>query len=193
DRLISDISDASRLDAELAREDATPVDLPTLLSTVVGVSQEVARERNVAIVLDIARSSDRQAYVVPGHGSRLGQVIHNLIDNALSCSPPGGTITVSARRVDGEVEVVVEDEGPGIRPEVLGRIFERFYTDRPEGEAFGNNSGLGLSISRQIVEAHGGRIWAENRSDPKPGKGGRGAGQGEARTGARFVVRLPAE
>ena len=100
--------------------------------------------------------------MVPGHDSRLGQVVDNLIDNARSFSPPGGTVRVTCRRLRDEVEIVVDDDGPGIRPEALERIFERFYTDRPD-QGFGQNSGLGLSISKQIVEAHGGRIWAENR------------------------------
>ena len=100
--------------------------------------------------------------MVEGHDSRLGQVFNNLIDNARSFSPPDGTVTATLRRVRDEVEIVVEDEGPGIPPHALERVFERFYTDRPD-QGFGQNSGLGLSISRQIVEAHRGRIRAENR------------------------------
>ena len=100
--------------------------------------------------------------MVPGHDSRLGQVINNLIDNARSFSPPGGTVRVTCRRLQGEVELMVDDDGPGINPDAMEKIFERFYTDRPH-QGFGQNSGLGLSISLQIVEAHGGRLWAENR------------------------------
>ena len=101
--------------------------------------------------------------MVPGHDSRLGQVINNLIDNARSFSPPGGTVRVTCRRLRDEVEIVVDDDGPGIRPDAFEKIFERFYTDRPH-QGFGQNSGLGLSISKQIIEAHGGRLWAENRT-----------------------------
>jgi two-component system sensor histidine kinase ChvG len=123
---------------------------------------------------------------VPGHDSRIGQVVDNLVANARSFSPPDGSVRVIARRVKDDVEIVVEDDGPGIRPDALERIFERFYTDRPD-QGFGQNSGLGLSISKQIVEAHGGRIWAENRI-------GDGLdADGEPRVlGARFVVCLPA-
>jgi two-component system sensor histidine kinase ChvG len=122
---------------------------------------------------------------VSGHDSRLGQVVDNLIANARSFSPPGGSVRVTCRRVREQVEIVVDDDGPGVRPDELERIFERFYTDRPD-QGFGQNSGLGLSISKQIVEAHGGRIWAENRSAPAP------AGAEPRILGARFVVRLPA-
>lgn len=183
DRLISDISDASRLDAELQRQDAARVDLARLLTTVVGVANEV-QSANVTIKLSIESDTPHRQLAVTGHDSRLGQVVDNLIANARSFSPPGGTVRVVCRRVRDQVEIVVEDEGPGIRPDQLERIFERFYTDRPE-QGFGQNSGLGLSISKQIVEAHGGRIWAENRA-PAQAEGRTGA------TGARFVVRLPA-
>ena len=105
-------------------------------------------------------------FVVPGNDSRISQVIDNLVENARSFSPKGGTVRVSCRRLRNEAEIVVDDDGPGIRPEALARIFERFYTDRPEG--FGQNSGLGLSISRQIIEGHGGRVWAENRTVAVP-------------------------
>ena len=122
---------------------------------------------------------------MPGHDSRLGQVVSNLIDNARSFSPPGGTVRITCRRLKNEIEIVVDDDGPGIRPEALEKIFERFYTDRPN-QGFGQNSGLGLSITKQIVEAHGGSIWVENRTSVA-------AAGGEPRVlGARFVVRLPA-
>jgi two-component system sensor histidine kinase ChvG len=124
-------------------------------------------------------------FKVPGHDSRLGQVVSNLVDNARSFSPPGGTVRITCRRLRNDVEIVVDDDGPGIQPEALDKIFERFYTDRPE-QGFGQNSGLGLSISRQIVEAHGGTIRVENRTVV--------AGPGDELhvLGARFVVRLPA-
>ena len=127
----------------------------------VGVANEVPHEDGVRVTLNFEGGSS-QPFVVPGHDSRLGQVIDNLIDNARSFSPPGGTVRVTCRRLKNEVEIIVDDDGPGIRPDALEKIFERFYTDRPQ-QGFGQNSGLGLSISKQIVEAHGGRIWAENR------------------------------
>ena len=185
DRLISDISDASRLDAELQRNDVTPVDLMKLLNTVVGVRNEVnqAGEATVSLTFE---GGGPLAFVVSGHDSRLGQVFDNLIENARSFSPAGGQVRVTCRRQRKEVEITVDDDGPGIGPDAFERIFERFYTDRPH-QGFGQNSGLGLSISKQIIEAHGGRIWAENRT-------GVAAAQDEAPNvlGARFVVRLPA-
>ena len=160
DRLISDVSDASRLDAELQRQDAGPVDLVRLLNTVTTVANEVRRDDGVTITLSF--EGPPASFVVPGHDSRLGQVIDNLIENARSFSPPDGSVRITAKRLRNAVEITVDDYGPGIQPEAMERIFERFYTDRPH-QGFGQNSGLGLSISRQIVEAHGGRIRAENR------------------------------
>lgn len=186
DRLISDISDASRLDAEMQRQEATPVDLEKLLTAVVKIANEVPRDDGVRIMLAFTRAAGApESYVVPGHDSRIGQVIDNLVENARSFSPPGGTVRVTCRRLKEQVEITVDDDGPGIRPDAIERIFERFYTDRP-GEGFGQNSGLGLSISRQIIEGHGGRIWAENRH-ARPSAGGT-----REVLGARFVVRLPA-
>ena len=121
-------------------------------------------------------------FKVPGHDSRLGQVVSNLVDNARSFSPPGGTVRIICRRVKSDVEINVDDDGPGIQPDALDKIFERFYTDRPT-QSFGQNSGLGLSIVKQIVEAHGGTIRAENRKPPG----------GDKVLGARFIVRLPAK
>jgi two-component system sensor histidine kinase ChvG len=195
DRLISDISDASRLDAELARGDMDVVDLAKLLHALVDVARQVRREDGVAIALTVERgaqggnwqSGDWLAF---GHDSRLGQVINNLIDNARSFSEPSGQVRVTLRRVrvaaqDGlplrkGFEIWVDDDGPGIPAHAFERIFERFYTDRPT-QSFGQNSGLGLSISRQIVEAHGGSISATNRVDAE-----------DHVLGARFVVFLPA-
>jgi two-component system sensor histidine kinase ChvG len=125
------------------------------------------------------------AFMTVGHDSRLGQVIDNLIDNARSFSPPGSSVRVTCRGLNGEIEIIVDDDGPGVPPEAMERIFERFYTHRPE-QAFGQNSGLGLSISKQIIEAHAGRLWAENREGPSDG-----VGAAEV-LGARFIVRLPA-
>jgi two-component system sensor histidine kinase ChvG len=184
DRLISDISDASRLDADLQRQEAAPVDMAKLLNTLVTVANEVKTD-GVGVTLKF-EGGGPAAFVVSGHDSRIGQVIDNFIDNARSFSPTGGSVRVSGRRLRNHVEIAVEDDGPGIRPEALEKIFERFYTDRPE-QGFGQNSGLGLSISKQIVEAHGGRIWAENRIAATLGD------DGEPQVlGARFVMRLPA-
>jgi two-component system sensor histidine kinase ChvG len=126
------------------------------------------------------------AFVIPGHDSRLGQVVDNLIDNARSFSPPGGSVRITCRRLKQEIEITVDDDGPGVRAEALEKIFQRFYTDRPH-QGFGQNSGLGLSISKQIVEAHDGRLWVENRlGGPDPDGGPPPV------LGARFIVRLPA-
>ena len=189
DRLITDISDASRLDAELARGDAQAFDLSQLLESITGYVNDTRKEGQAEAELDVAKppqGMDRaRAYTVMGHDSRLGQVVRNLIDNARSFTAPGTKLAVRVRRVGPDVEFRVDDCGPGIPPDNLERVFERFYTDRPEG-SFGSNSGLGLSISKQIVEAHRGRIWAENRYD-KPGQDGE-----RPVLGARFTVRIPA-
>jgi two-component system, OmpR family, sensor histidine kinase ChvG len=190
DRLISDISDASRLDAELAREDATFVDMAELLRTTVSLFNDIHRDDTPEVVFDIAYAPGAWPYRVVGHDSRLSQVIVNLLDNAISFSPPGGRVAVVTRRIGPEIQIAIEDEGPGIPDENLERIFERFYTDRPQ-ENFGQNSGLGLNISRQIAVAHGGRLWAENRPPAGVGRGKGDASVGKS-GGARFVMRLPA-
>jgi two-component system sensor histidine kinase ChvG len=184
DRLISDISDASRLDAELQRQETDSVDLMKLLTTVVTVANEIRHDDGVTVTLKFEGS--QRAFVMPGHDSRLGQVVDNLIDNARSFSPPGGNVRLTCRRLKHEIEIVVDDDGPGVRSEALDKIFERFYTDRPH-QGFGQNSGLGLSISKQIVEAHDGRLWVENRLAAASGDGGQ-----LKVLGARFIVRLPA-
>ena len=180
DRLISDIADASRLDAELAREESEPTDIRRLLETVVTVANERRRAHEPVIDLAVERAADPARFTIDGHDSRLGQVVSNLLDNARSFSPPDSTVRVHLRRDGDTIEVTVDDEGPGIPPHALERIFERFYTDRPD-HGFGQNSGLGLSISRQIVEAHRGTISARNRG-----------GDEAPRRGARFIVKLPA-
>jgi len=184
DRLISDISDASRLDADLQRQESAPVDIARLLSTVVGVANEVQRDDGVKVTLRFEGAGAR-AFFVPGHDSRLGQVVDNLIENARSFSPPHGTVRVTCCRTKGNVEILVDDDGPGVRPDAMEKVFERFYTDRPH-QGFGQNSGLGLSISKQIIDAHGGAIWVENRVGPPD------ADATPTIAGARFIVRLPA-
>jgi two-component system, OmpR family, sensor histidine kinase ChvG len=191
DRLISDISDASRLDAELAREDAKAVDMAELLRMTVSLFNDIHRDDTPEVVLDIAYSPGARPYRVIGHDSRLSQVIVNLLDNAISFAPAGSRVSVAARRVGGEIQIAVEDNGPGIPPDNLERIFERFYTDRPV-ETFGQNSGLGLNISRQIMAAHGGRLWAENRPVTGGDRMKTDGGGDRISDGARFVIRLPA-
>ena len=177
-RLITDISDASRVDAEMSRADAEPVMLRDLLHAIADIYAATAKEDAPRIEV-IARTDD--PLTVLGAEGRLGQVLRNLVSNAVSFSPPDGVIALKARRHAGRIQIAVEDEGPGIPPDKLKAIFERFYSERPQGEKFGTHSGLGLSISKQIVEAHGGTLTAENLTSP----------DGRIR-GARFVVDLPA-
>jgi two-component system sensor histidine kinase ChvG len=199
DRLISDISDASRLDAELARADVAPIDLARVLTTVVAMSNQVDPDNGIRVTLDIlphmtGAEIRRPQFIVLGHDSRLGQVFNNLIDNAKSFSNPGGSVRVALRPARGAAEtglpgegfeIIIDDDGPGIPANAFERIFERFYTDRPS-QGFGQNSGLGLSISRQIIEAHGGRIRAMNRCGPVKDDGE------PCIYGARFIVWLRA-
>ena len=181
DRLITDISSASRLDAELARSEAAPFDLAALLETVVSMANDISRPDGVYVSLTCEPPHARagQSFRILGHDSRLVQVFNNLIDNARSFSERGGSVRVLCRRIGNAIEVIVDDDGPGIPDHALKRVFERFYTDRPE-QGFGQNSGLGLSISQQIVEAHHGAIHAENRRHADG-----------SIAGARFTVRLP--
>jgi two-component system sensor histidine kinase ChvG len=186
DRLISDISDASRLDAELSRLEPAPVAIDRMLGALVELHETTAEEGAPRLRLVVGaglrdggvRDDD---FTVPGNEDRLVQVFRNLIANAISFSPAGGAITLTLSRDESGVLLQIDDEGPGIPEAKLMAIFDRFYTERPAGEKFGTHSGLGLSISRQIVEAHRGTIRAENRRDA--------AGW---LIGARFVVRLPA-
>ncbi|XHO92344.1 stimulus-sensing domain-containing protein [Azospirillum sp. A26] len=194
DRLISDISNASRLDAELSRAEPEPVDIGLLLTMLAELRQTVAAtldERVAAgdgdgedggtrpprVVLDLPAA---ERLVVPGLEGRLTQLFQNLIDNALSFSPPGGTVRLTARRSGRSVKVVVSDQGPGIPDGKEEAIFDRFYTERPAGEKFGTHSGLGLSIVKQIVSAHNGSVFAKNRH----------VSDGTIE-GADFVVTLP--
>ncbi|CAM1637893.1 Sensor N-terminal transmembrane domain [Bartonella apis] len=186
DRLITDISDASRLDAELARETSDKVDMVAMLENIVRASREVRRNKvSATIELEIKPRSGGRKYIVAGHDLRLGQVVSNLIENARSFIPhENGKIKLAMHAEGSKLILTVEDNGPGIRAEKIDRIFERFYTDRPGAESFGKNSGLGLSISRQIIEAHNGTLTAENiYSDKEPGK----------KLGARFIIVLPLE
>ncbi|GAN78291.1 stimulus-sensing domain-containing protein [Acidisphaera rubrifaciens] len=176
DRLINDISDASRVDTELSRAAVERVDIAPILATLAELAEATRRQGDVRVDLD----APAEGLVVLGVEGRLVQVLRNLIANAESFSPIDGRILLRARENGGMVEISVEDEGPGIPDGKLEHIFERFYSERPLGERFGQHSGLGLSISKQIVEAHHGQIAAENRRD----ESGRVLG-------ARFVVRLP--
>jgi two-component system sensor histidine kinase ChvG len=178
DRLISDISSASRLDAELARAEPAPVDLAELLGALVEVHRASQDDGGPQLQLD---ADARAGLMVAGLEDRLVQVFRNLIANALSFSPPGGTVRLVAVRIGPTVRIAIEDEGPGIPDGKQLAIFDRFYSERPKAEKFGLHSGLGLSISKQIVEAHGGTIRAENRVEA----------DGTVR-GARFIVQVPA-
>jgi two-component system sensor histidine kinase ChvG len=180
DRLITDISNLSRLEAEIVREKLARVDLARLLEDIVSIYRDTSRPGEARVILSI-EGKDR--YIVMGREGPLGQVIRNLVENARSFSPADGEVRVALSRVSQPrgplLRMVVDDDGPGIPPDKVEKIFERFYTDRPQGAKFGNNSGLGLSIVRQIVETHRGQVWAENRIEDGKTKG------------ARFIVELP--
>lgn len=180
-RLITDVSNASRLDAELARQEMRPINITGITESIVSIFRDILSADGRRVVLKVDPPPFENAYVVDGNEGRLGQVITNLIDNAVSFSPETGQITVSVKRVHNSVEIAVEDEGPGIPDDRLDIIFDRFYTDRPATEQErGKNSGLGLSISREIVRSHAGQIYAENC-----------AARNADVKGARFVVKLP--
>ena len=179
DRLVSDISNASRLDSELVKEEEQSFNLLKMINNISDFMGEEARSKGIEFITDLPS----EPIVIDGLESRLAQVFVNLLSNAISFCEDGDAIRVWARKRENRVLVVVEDTGPGIPEQALTKIFNRFYSERPPGQ-FGNNSGLGLAISKQIIEAHGGVIWAENirptdadiTSDP---------------LGARFVVGLP--
>ncbi|MDA0663931.1 MAG: stimulus-sensing domain-containing protein [Proteobacteria bacterium] len=179
DRLITDISDYSRLDAELGRENREPVDIGRMLQALVNIRETVGGDGAPAYTLETPEGGDM---MVPGVESRLAQVFSNLIDNARSFSPPDGTIAIRVTRQGGAIKATVSDDGPGMPDGKLEAVFDRFYSERPAAEKFGTHSGLGLSISRQIVEAHGGTIRAENRRNA----------DGEI-IGAQFTVSLPVD
>lgn len=202
-RLISDISAATRIDAELSRSQTERIDLAALLRDIVDVYEATAKPGTARVVLDFGELDTKAdpkeepgPVMIDGFRDALGQVMRNLIDNALTFSPPDTDIVVSLRnsgkggrghRRNGYVEIIVEDSGPGIAPDRLETIFGRFYSERPAGEAFGKHSGLGLNISKRIVEAHDGEIFAENRRETDQVSDGR---LGKC-AGARFVIRLP--
>jgi two-component system, OmpR family, sensor histidine kinase ChvG len=180
DRLISDISNASRLDAELLRGEMANVDMAAMLEAITEVYADTMQKNDVSLVLDI-QDTQLCVFGIEGH---LGQVLRNLIDNALSFSPLGGTINIIADCHDNRVRIQIMDQGPGIGDDKLEAIFDRFYTERPDTEAFGAHSGLGLNICKQIVTVHTGEIWAENLyADGDLDRN---------RTGANFIVSLPA-
>ncbi len=175
DRLISDVSDLSRIDAELARTTFEKIDIGSLIESL--IETRVTRDPTIKERLAFARPKSGSA-MLRGDVARLGRVIDNLIDNALSFSPTGSIVSISATRAENRILVSIEDEGPGITESAKLHIFDRFHSDRPEAENFGKHSGLGLSIAKAIVDAHDGTIHAENRA--------------EGKSGARFVVSLPA-
>ena len=181
DRLITDISNASRLDAELSRDVPKRIEVGGLLDDIISLYQQSHRDDEPRV--SFARQLAAGTALVNGREGPLGQVFRNVIDNARSFSPPDGEVRVALlANADPLLPVLItfEDDGPGIPEENLETIFQRFYTSRPKGTSFGKNSGLGLSISRQIIEAHHGRIWAENRKDD------------EGRiVGARFSIVMP--
>jgi two-component system sensor histidine kinase ChvG len=179
DRLVSDISNASRLDSELVKEEQEPFDLITMLSNIGNFLGEEAEKKGIEFISDFPK----EPIVITGLEARLAQVFVNLITNAISFCEEGDAIRLWIRKRDNRVLIVVEDTGPGIPEEALTKIFKRFYSERPSDD-FGNNSGLGLSISKQIIEAHDGVIWAENI---RPND----ADASSEALGARFVVGLP--
>ncbi|MET4895976.1 stimulus-sensing domain-containing protein [Sphingomonadaceae bacterium jetA1] len=174
DRLITDISDASRLDAQLSRAKFDPVDLGALIQGLIDQRQARGVERGIRLRFD---ATDPEPAIISGEGARLERVFENLIANALSFSPDQATVAISLARDEEDWVVRVEDEGPGVPAEAREAIFRRFHSVRPVSEDFGRHSGLGLAIARTIVEAHQGRIHVESREDRI--------------SGARFVVRLP--
>jgi two-component system sensor histidine kinase ChvG len=174
DRLIVDIAEVSRLDAELSRARFEPVDLGHMIDSLLSLWEPRAAERRAHIAFARPRVGTA---VIMGEESRLARVFDNIVDNAISFSPDGGLIEICAVHIDDEVIVTIEDDGPGVPEGVREAIFNRFHSIRPEGEAFGRHSGLGLAIARAIVEGHDGRIAAEDRRDGRPG--------------ARFVIRFP--
>ncbi len=179
DRLITDISNASRIEAEMTRVPSEQIDIARFVRDVVSTYDAVASEPGM-VTVSFSDATMGARLLVRGREGPIGQVIRNLVDNARSFSPAGSNVQVTLDQTNDGPQTIarikVEDSGPGVPPDKLETIFSRFYTDRPKGTAFGNNSGLGLSIVKQIVSTHRGKVWAENRAEG----------------GARFCVDLPA-
>jgi len=178
-RLVTDIASASRLDSELVKEEEEPFDLLKMLGRLTEFHAIEAEQKGIDLIDDLPD----HPIIVEGLEGRLAQVFTNLLSNAISFCEQGDAIRLWVRKRENRVLIVVEDTGPGIPEDALTKIFQRFYSERPEGQ-FGNNSGLGLAISKQIVEAHGGVIWAENIRPTE-------ADATSEPLGARFVVGLP--
>jgi two-component system sensor histidine kinase ChvG len=174
DRLITDISELSRIDARLSRTAFERVDMNALVEGL--VSSRTARGKSPDVAIDFARNG-KKPLLVSGEASQLSRVIENLLDNAVSFSPPGSTVRIGLTADADSALISVDDEGPGIADSAREAIFERFHSNRPEGEAFGKHSGLGLAIARAIIDGHDGDITVA------PNEAGR--------KGARFVIRLP--
>ena len=172
DRLITDISAASRLDAELTRGEMDEVDIAIMLKMIVDAYTTANNHRGVEVVIP---DYEAGVFIMRAIEARLGQVWRNLIDNAISFSPEGGKVTVGIKRTGSRMLVTVEDEGPGMPDGAEEKNFSRFYSERPDSEAFGAHSGLGLAICRQVVEAHGGRIGV----------------QSEQGRGTKFILEFP--
>ncbi len=177
DRLLSEIADASRIDTEMLRAEAQALELGGVLAALAEMHRHAMEAEQLSLTLDLA---DDSSFMVNAVEDRLVQVFQNLLNNARSFSPPGGEITIRMAREDGGIRVDIDDDGPGVVEELREAIFDRFYTLRPKSEPFGAHSGLGLSISRQIIDAHSGTIRCTNRIDEEG-----------VCTGARFTVRLP--
>ena len=195
-RLITDVAYASRLNADLALQESQPVDLRGVLIGVTNTFKDMHGRQTNNLQLDMPDlPSQARDFIVNGHEGRLAQVLTNLLDNAISFSPEQGLVRISLQRQEAEIEIRIEDQGQGIPADKLETIFSRFYSDRPSTEALkGKNSGLGLSISREIIQAYGGEIWAENRGSPlesltRAQTEGLNNRSGE---GAVFIIRLPA-
>ena len=179
DRLVTDISNASRLDAELARENRETRNMRQMIENLVANYQSVAHDKNLKI--SAVFENDTDLLFADIRYEAIERVLINLLDNAISFSSEGARVRVLAQVKKKKIRIFVEDEGPGIPEEALSRVFERFYTQRPkEMAAFGTHSGLGLAIARQIVQNHNGKLWAQNRK------------VGDEIKGARFIMELPA-
>ena len=174
DRLVTEISEASRIDAELSRATFETVDLASLVTNIIGSRENRSENEGRHVLFD----GEAGRFLVRGEPSRLERVISNLLDNAVSFSPSDGSITIDLARADGWITMTVCDEGPGIPVERREQVFQRFHSHRPQAEDFGNHSGLGLAIARAIAEAHDGTLLAEGRAD--------------GRDGACLVLNLPA-